>query len=220
MVLAFKKTVRLYNNSSKVKVADVSWNNKNDGNGNSNPVGLSELGRSATPTALEVSEVSKNCVDAQKKGRLMSESQKMTFEDTSVDSKRAGDICAWGVDGNSEFIPREPINGFVVARYEQAKSVFLPAGAVLCDFEISTNMNKFRYDDIFVFTLSSYVLAANLDRALPRFQSQVMKLVNNQSVQLKKYSREKRRASHFLESAEKTIFALENQKVSQAAVGR
>lgn len=66
--------------------------------------------------------------------------------------------CEWEKNGN---LQRE--NDFFQARIEDAKSLQLEAGAVICDVQLSFNEQEFLYDDHFMLTFNDSVIASSYD---------------------------------------------------------
>jgi len=87
---------------------------------------------------------------------MLSASQTIKFDDTRAESGRA-DICEWGQNGNLS-----KLDLYVRARYEQYRKLNLPAGAVLCGVEMTSDVQTMQYDDMFYVTFNGYLLASNL----------------------------------------------------------
>ncbi|MBX2989380.1 MAG: hypothetical protein KF802_15945 [Bdellovibrionaceae bacterium] len=131
----------LYNNCSQVAFSDAS-------------------GAYRQSSLRPVDEILRHCQDASAQGLLKSFTQNVKFDDTRVESGRAN-ICLFGQDGNGGMK-----EGAMQARYEQSRTLNLPDGAVLCDVQMTSSLQSFRYDDAFFLTHNGQILASNNKTAL------------------------------------------------------
>ena len=72
--------------------------------------------------------------------------------------------CPWNSNGNLA-----PLNQYFQGRIEQSVPVALPAGATLCDLDLSFADQSFRFDDMFILTFDRMVLASSYNYS-PRLQ--------------------------------------------------
>ncbi|MGE4130175.1 MAG: hypothetical protein AB7F86_00975 [Bdellovibrionales bacterium] len=107
------------------------------------------------PTVLPPDVVIQNCALAQAMGSVLTSTQSIVFEDTKVETGRA-QVCEWEVGDN---LSKQ--DGTLRARYEQTAALNLPAGAVVCDVQMQTPLQKFQYDDVFFLTFNNRILASN-----------------------------------------------------------
>lgn len=129
-----------------------------------------------------VTQIQTNCENARQQNQLRVHNQKIQFEDTKIESGR-NEVCLFGQDGNDDIR-----NTYMQARYEQTQNVNLPAGAVICDLEMTTSVQGFRYDDVFVLTYNNRVLATNNKSALMMSQPEAqLKIASQQNVPIYKY---------------------------------
>ncbi len=105
-------------------------------------------------------EVQANCTSARQAGTLFQAQQQIEFANTREETGRAH-ICDFGINDN---LPTA--NTFMQARYEQKQKLQLPENAVICDVDMNTNLQRFIYDDIFVFSYNNFILATNNKSAL------------------------------------------------------
>jgi hypothetical protein len=82
-------------------------------------------------------------------------SQNIVFEDTRVETGRSV-ICQFNQGDNLD-----QLDHYMRARYTQNQKLNLPDGAVVCDIQMSTSLQKFKYDDVFFLTYNGLVLATN-----------------------------------------------------------
>ncbi len=129
-----------------------------------------------------VSETKINCDNAQKQNRLLTDTQQIVFDDTKDESTRTK-VCLFGKDGNLE-----QKNDFMQARYEQHRKLVLPANAVVCDLDMSTPTQKFKYDDVFVFTFNGRILATNNKTALYMTSPENSLMIDSAPVPIYKYN--------------------------------
>ncbi len=108
----------------------------------------------------DVVQVKTDCDNARSLNRLRTLNQKIVFDDTKIESGRA-QVCQFGIDGNLSMV-----NTRMQARYEQYRNLNLPTGAVVCDLNMTTPLQRFKYDDVFVFTFNGRILATNNRTAL------------------------------------------------------
>ncbi|MEK6774146.1 MAG: hypothetical protein AABY64_09400 [Bdellovibrionota bacterium] len=104
------------------------------------------------------------CNEAAAAGQLQTINQKVSFEDSRIETGLQN-ICSFPAQedalGNLSMK-----DGQMRARYEQSKSLQLPANAVVCDIKLSNDLQSFRYDDVFFLIFNNYVLATNNKTAL------------------------------------------------------
>ncbi|MBY0385739.1 hypothetical protein K2X05_11335 [bacterium] len=108
----------------------------------------------------DVTQTKLNCDNARMTGKLKVLNQKIIFEDTAVETGRA-QVCLFNTGYNLDMQ-----NTVMQARYEQYHRLNLPANAVICDLDMATPLQRFRYDDVFVFTFNNRILATNNKTAL------------------------------------------------------
>lgn len=106
-------------------------------------------------TEDDVDDVIRNCENLKLKGQLLQASREVVFEDSKIETGRA-QVCLFDQNGNMAMLNNE-----MRARHEQYVKVNLPAGAVICDVKMQTQLQKFKYDDAFFFTLNDHILASN-----------------------------------------------------------
>jgi hypothetical protein len=104
--------------------------------------------------------VLQNCNQAQLAGKLKVHQELVRFEDTKIKSGR-NQVCQFApadTEVNGNLSMKE---GRLRARYDQFHQLKLPKGAVICDVKMTNNLQSFRYDDNFFFTLNGFLLASN-----------------------------------------------------------
>ncbi len=166
----------LYNNCSRVEFSQLPEDSSSligTGIDPENPPPRDE------PPVVE--EVVKNCADLMASGQLSKTPfQKIVFEDTEADRRK---VCEFGKNGNLA-----SRNDFIQARYEQTQKVNLPAGAILCTFELKTDATEFIYDDMFYLTYNDYIIATSLKTSLTRTSKDVIEFGEDKTpVSLYKY---------------------------------
>jgi hypothetical protein len=152
-----------------------------------------------TPEELEeeVIQVKVNCDNALKLNKLKKLKQQITFDDTKVESGRS-QVCSFNSGSNLEMK-----NEFMQARYEQSRSLNLPANAVICDLKMSTPLQQFKYDDVFIFTFNNRILATNNKTALVQNQPERdLEIMSRGRVPIYKYDWLNFRALRFLNVAD------------------
>jgi hypothetical protein len=130
----------------------------------------------------DVTQTKMNCDNARMTGKLKILNQKIIFEDTEIETGRT-QVCLFNVGNNLDML-----NTYMQARYEQYHRLNLPANAVVCDLDMATPLQRFRYDDVFVFTFNNRILATNNRSAL--FQTNpegVLPVVNAGNVPIYNY---------------------------------
>lgn len=161
-----------YTNCSEVQFApsvEKSLESTNDANGESDIVKDDHDDEVVTPTPTlpeppvvptppppTPEEAITNCASAYNAGSLKTAVRIVSFEDTKVQSQRS-QVCEFGKNGNLS-----KKNNEVRARYEQVVNLNLPSNAVLCDLEMQTQLQKFKYDDTFFLMFNDRILASNL----------------------------------------------------------
>jgi hypothetical protein len=146
-------------------------------------------------------EVIKNCDNAAANGTLQTISQSINFEDTGVETGHTDhhDICPFDQGDNLGMR-----DSHMRARYEQERALNLPANAVICDVTATTQLQSFRYDDIFWFSFNGFLLATNNKTALYERQNPDarLKTTSGKLVDLYKYNWLKIRDAHFANVAD------------------
>ena len=107
-----------------------------------------------------IEEVKASCESARRAGKLIQSNQQIGFADTRIETGRA-EICEFSQNGNLG-----TKNTRMQARYEQQQKLQLPNNAVICDLDMQTDLQRFQYDDVFVFNYNNFVLATNNKTAL------------------------------------------------------
>lgn len=110
---------------------------------------------------VTVDEIITGCESAQKAGKLLTQTSLIVFEDTGIESGRPKNVCEFGQGDNLA-----AKNGVLTAQYVQTQDFVLPAGSVLCDLDMKTSKQSFKYDDMFFFTMNGYLLASNMKSAV------------------------------------------------------
>lgn len=100
------------------------------------------------------------CNDLANTGQMQTLKQKVTFEDTRVETGLQN-ICPFAGSGEDSKGNLSMVDGQMRARYEQKRSLQLPPNAVICDIKLNNNLQSFRYDDVFFLTFNDYILATN-----------------------------------------------------------
>ncbi len=138
--------------------------------------------------STDVEVIISNCAQAIQQGKIRTLNQNINFEDSRVETGKAN-ICNFApagqttADGNLS-----TTNGQMRSRYEQHRKLNLPANAVLCDVQMSNNLQSFRYDDVFFFNFNNYLLATNNRSAVnQRLNPTSMNLSTNQNIDLFTY---------------------------------
>lgn len=168
--------VASFNNCSKVDFAGEESIGKS-----SQESGGDAQGELVTSSPPEVREAIANCAQAAVTGRLLTANRQIGFADTKLETGRS-QVCEFGSGDNLSK------GGGLRARYEQQASLNLPAGAVLCDLEMNTQLQGFRYDDVFFLTFNGRILASNDHTALQmKLKPEYTATVANQTVPVLKY---------------------------------
>lgn len=107
-----------------------------------------------------IEEVQASCESARKSGKLIQSQQQINFADTREESGRS-QICEFSTGDN---LGTE--DTYMQARYEQKQKLQLPESAVICDLDMKTDLQRFKYDDVFIFNYNNFVLATNNKTAL------------------------------------------------------
>jgi len=153
-------TLLAYNNCSQVGFADNEKSSSITGLGTPTTPPVTAPNPTPTPTATPtppptVQQAIKNCADATAAGTLKTSTQTITFDDSRVETGMQ-QICQWNTGDNLAMK-----DGFMTARYEQNRSLTLPAGAVLCDVQMTTAQQKFSYDDILFLNFNGRILGSD-----------------------------------------------------------
>lgn len=141
------------------------------------------------PPAVE--EAIKNCAEAISSGKILSAQQKVEFKDSRVDSGRK-QVCEFSKGENLS-----PLDQYLRARYDQEEKLKLPAGAVICGIELKSDVQKFKYDDVFFLTFNNQIIASNLKKAVTLNSVESMSLTNGQRVPFYNYDWLKVRGDKF-----------------------
>lgn len=156
----------------------------------SNNEGLGEVDNDDPPSNTDddddfqetVDETKISCDNAQAQNRMLMATRQIVFADTKEESQR-NQVCRFGENNN---LGQE--NEFMQARYEQNQKLELPANAVICDLDMSTPTQKFKYDDVFVFTFNDRILATNNKTALYMTHPESTLMINSTPVPIYKYN--------------------------------
>ncbi|RYZ80392.1 MAG: hypothetical protein EOP06_25415 [Proteobacteria bacterium] len=147
-----------------------------------------------TPTVDDrppVEEAIKNCAEAVSSGQLVTSDQKIEFKDTRVETGRKT-VCEFNVRENLS-----PKNNYLQARYDQNQNLMLPPNAVLCGVELKSDVQKFKYDDVFFLTFNDRVIASNLKRSVVMNSVDSIGLTNGSRIPVYSYDWLKVRGSSF-----------------------
>ncbi|MFN8790209.1 MAG: hypothetical protein ACK5Y2_01985 [Bdellovibrionales bacterium] len=134
-----------------------------------------------------VDVVLKNCAQARASGAIRVHQQLVRFEDTKVESGRAR-VCEFAPAGQEVNGNLDQRNSYLRARYDQSVTLTVPAGAVICDVRMTNNLQSFRYDDNFFFTLNGFLLASNNRTAVQNGLQAGVLQYNNKNVPIYRYS--------------------------------
>jgi hypothetical protein len=168
-VLAIGVLATAFNNCSKVGFS-------------SEPPSVDSLGKPTDPSGPTVPEIITNCNNAMARGALQTSAQTLRFEDTKQETGRST-VCQFGTGDNLS-----EQDGSLRARYEQSQALSLPANAVICDVQMQTNLQSFKYDDVFLLTFNDRILATNDKTALnQRLTPESQLTVASKQVPLYKY---------------------------------
>lgn len=167
-----------------------------------------ELDFQEVTSKQEVLNILNKCNEAEKQNRLVVSEQQIRFEDSHRETGRS-QVCEF--DRNDNLSQR---NDFMQARYEQHQELNLPADAVICDIEMSTQLQRFRYDDVFFFTFNDRILATNNKSALlQRVQPETtLDLSDSSKIPLYKYDWLSLRGAAFVNRADDYCLGSEQNK--------
>lgn len=118
------------------------------------PSTLSVVPPTVTPSAIE--QALSACDQLQ--------NPKMTTQDFDVDFDNplnevgSTPVCSWNQNGNVGIY-----NGYMTARYEQKRTIAVPAGAIVCNVDFEFVTQAMEYDDNFLFVVNDVILATNDD---------------------------------------------------------
>lgn len=133
------------------------------------------------PTQPSVDDAIANCAQAAASNKLQSKSTTISFADTKIESGRSN-VCVFAVapqtetsDGNLTML-----DSYLRSRYEQSQKLDLPANAVICDVQMSTNKQSFKYDDVFYLTFNDRVIASDLQRSMSSLKYNVLNVAGKQ----------------------------------------
>lgn len=151
-------------------------------------------------------EIISNCEAAAASGQIYVSTSTLTFDDTRAEAGNPRVICDYGNNGNHlrEDYPGQG-NNFMVARYEQVRTLNLPVNAELCDFDLkvvttegSGDSQKLYYDDMFYLTMNDVVLASSHKDSLPNLISTAATIGQNYTgVQIYLYNWSRLVGKHF-----------------------
>ncbi|NQZ02423.1 MAG: hypothetical protein HRT45_17330, partial [Bdellovibrionales bacterium] len=119
------------------------------------------------PGPIDPGMIIANCEMAEANGALITDNVDITFDDTKQESGR-NKVCEFGPSPEvaNELGNLGKKNMYQQARYEQDRTVELPAGAVLCDLTLQMDKQRLKYDDMFYMSLNGQVIASNADYVL------------------------------------------------------
>jgi hypothetical protein len=117
-------------------------------------------------TTFEIQKKSR-CNQARLSGSLKVHQQVVRFEDTKIESGR-NQICQFAPAGANVNDNLDVRNCYLRGRYDQSSLLNLPNGAVICDVKMTNNLQSFRYDDNFFFTLNGFLLASSNKTAVQK----------------------------------------------------
>jgi hypothetical protein len=144
-----------------------------------------------------VDDILVSCNNAATSGKMVNASQNLDLPDSKIESGRSV-VCEFGKDQNLS-----ELEGTLRARYEQKRSLTLPANAVICDVKMTATSTtggaagKIKYDDVFFITYNDYILASNLRYAVKKISPENVKLNSGPTVAFYKYDWLKVRDVHF-----------------------
>lgn len=175
---------------------------------NCSQIEFQEVASNSQKTTEDVLNILTKCSDAEKQNRLITFEQQIRFEDSHRESGRSH-VCEFNRNDNLS-----ERNDFMQARYEQSQGLNLPANAVICDIEMSTQLQRFRYDDVFFLTFNDRVLATNNKTALiERVQPETtLTLSDSTKVPLYKYDWLSLRGAAFENKADDYCIGSEQNK--------
>lgn len=124
---------------------------------------------------VTVVEIIKTCDQVASTSSLKTFQASINFADTKVESGRQK-VCPYKPGQATDDLPDASgnyteKNNYLRARYEQYKTVSLPANAVVCGVEVSAPEQVFQYDDMIYLTYNDYILASSLNRSLATSES-------------------------------------------------
>ena len=190
LLLASVVMLASFNNCSKVDFATVASE------------GVSKTGTPVDlPPTTVIEEAIKDCADAAAAGKLLQTTVSVKFDDTRAETGLQK-ICSATTQENFEVFTNNGHGNRLAARYEQKRTVSLPAGAILCGVELDNDLASFKYDDVIFLTLNNYVLATNLKGSLNRLATDSVQLSSSQDVNLYKYNWLQLRGAQFTNDAD------------------
>lgn len=107
-----------------------------------------------------VPQIVKNCNDAVAAGTIKTLTQNIDFNDTKLETGRS-QVCQFNTGDNLSML-----DSHMRARYEQTRTLNLPANAVICDVQMTTAQQKFSYDDILFLTFNGVIMGSNNKSAI------------------------------------------------------
>ena len=155
----------------------------------------------SSPTT--VTDIIASCDKAMRAGKLLTLNQKVNFEDSRIETGKKN-ICEFSIGGSGTTTGNlEMAQERLQARYEQDRMLQLPANAIICNVDMQNGLQKFRYDDVFFFTLNGFLLASNDKTAVQdRLTAQSVKLSTNQFTDIYTYDWMKLRTAGFKNEAD------------------
>jgi|GEM_PF-1967978 len=133
---------------------------------------------SSQPTA---DDAIANCQQAAAQNKILSLKTTVTFADTKIETGRSN-VCVFAdksqgetSDGNLTML-----NDYLRARYEQSQRLDVPPNAVICNVQMSTNKQSFKYDDVFYLTYNDRIIATDLNRSLSNLNYSLVTVAGKQ----------------------------------------
>jgi hypothetical protein len=149
-----------FNNCSHVGFGASGSDSSVGGLGNPNPAPNPNPNPTPTPVTPSapdprVPQIVQNCKDAITAGTIKTMDQTIDFNDSHQETGLA-QVCAFDQGDNLS-----EVDGFMRARYEQDRTLNLPANAVICDVQMTTPAQKFTYDDILFLTYNGRIMGSD-----------------------------------------------------------
>ena len=136
------------------------------------------LGQDIVFNEVVIDEVLESCQQAKIAGAIKVHQQLVRFEDTKVESGR-NQICEFAPTGAEINGNLDMRNSYLRARYDQNVVLNIPKNAVICDVKMTNNLQSFRYDDNFFFSINGFLLASNNKTAVQNgLRSGILKYAN------------------------------------------
>ena len=134
------------------------------------PAASTVTGQGFIPDPGTVKQAISDCSDAIARGSALEIQPTINFRD-EIAANANQPVCPWGQGDNLAIL-----DGYLRARVEQTATLNLPANAVICDVQMSSDTKSIHYDDVFYLTFNNFVVASNQKYSVDKLTSQSLTL--------------------------------------------